>query len=107
MAVSSSAFGRDTPEDILQSAKPPQVAESTETRFDGETLIDRTPDGVGVTGRPESLAKPADFCGFKEQVRSLEGQLVHFASGAHLKVPLYTIRGRLRTQSVGPCYPPI
>jgi hypothetical protein len=73
MAGSSSAFGRDTPEDIFQSAKPPQVAKSTETRFDGETFIDCAPDGVGVAGRPKSLAKSADLCGFKEQVRSLEG----------------------------------
>jgi hypothetical protein len=65
MAVSSSAVVRGTSEDILESGVSSQIAESAKTRFNSETLIDCSTDGVGVAGRPESLAKSADLCGFK------------------------------------------
>ena len=47
--MNSSAVRRGTPEGILRSAEPPQVAEGLETRFDRQALIDRVPHRLGIT----------------------------------------------------------
>jgi hypothetical protein len=75
--VESSSLCRGAVEKVHQAAALSQAAQGLKTSFHGQAFVDNKAHSLRIASRLESLAKPPDFSGFKQEIRSRQCRSTH------------------------------
>jgi hypothetical protein len=75
--VESPSFCRGAVENVHQAAALSQAAQGLKTSFHGQAFVDHKAHSLRIASRPQSFAKPPDFPGFKQKIRSRQCHSTH------------------------------
>jgi hypothetical protein len=68
----SSPLRWSAPEDVFRASELSQTLQRLKSGLYRQALVDYAPHGLGITARVQSLAKPPDFPGLKQEIGTRE-----------------------------------